>query len=229
MHGEKQVEEPRAATLNTEHLARASAGLVNKAQQAPDALFTVQLMLGTKHDQTRIHCENLSRYGVAMGSSLQLPEAEIGALRLGGIIHDIGKIAVPEFILNKRAALTSEERLIVEAHPVLGELMCAGIQSLRPALPVIRHHHERFDGSGYPDRLVGECIPLSARIVHILDIFDALTSARPYKAAWGADYALRTMQAEADRDWLDRRLFREFRRMARQREWAHLPAFSSAR
>src|SRR5207248_11524375 len=113
MHGEKHVEELRAATLNSEHLARASAGLVNaglvnNVQQAPDALITVQMMLGSKHDQTRVHCENLSRYGVAMGSSLQLPEAEIGALRLGGIIHDIGKIAVPEFILNKRAALTSE-------------------------------------------------------------------------------------------------------------------------
>src|SRR5207237_9658655 len=107
--------------------------------------------------------------------------------------------------------------------------MCAGIQILRPALPIVRHHHERFDGSGYPDRLVGESIPLSARIVHILDVFDALTSARPYKPAWGTEHALRTMQTEADRDWLDRRLFREFARLIRQSAWAHLPTLSSAR
>ena len=186
-------------------------------------------MLGGKDHRTRVHCENLSRYGVAIGSSLQLPQTEIEALRVGGMIHDLGKISMPDFILNKRSALTSEERLIVEAHPVVGEAMCAGIPSLRSALPIVRHHHERFDGSGYPDRLVGERIPLSARIVHILDVFDALTSARPYKPAWGTDHALRTMQTEADRDWLDRRLFREFARLLRQSAWAHLPTLSSAR
>jgi putative two-component system response regulator len=226
MQGERQTEVSPAAMLNAKHLALASAG---QGPQAPEPVLAIQLMLGGKDHSTRVHCENLSRYGVAIGSSLQLPLADIEALRVGGMVHDLGKIAIPDFILNKRAALTSEERLIVEAHPVLGEAMCAGIPRLRLALPIIRHNHERFDGSGYPDRLVGERIPLSARIVHILDVFDALTSVRPYKAAWGIDHALRTMQGEADRNWLDRRLFREFARLVRQSAWTQLSTLSSAR
>jgi putative two-component system response regulator len=142
--------------------------------------------------------------------ALQLPDPDITALRLGGIVHDVGKLFIPDSILHKAAPLDGRERAIINEHPALGERLCAPLKALAPALPIIRHHHERFDGSGYPDHLAGEQIPLVARIVQIVDIFDALSTARPYKPAWTLEQSLRTMRAEAERGWIDRRLLREF-------------------
>jgi putative two-component system response regulator len=133
-------------------------------------------------------------------------------LQLGGMVHDVGKLFIPDDILHKPAPLTERERAIVNEHPALGERLCAPVRALAPALPAIRHHHERFDGSGYPDHLCGEQIPLIARIVQIVDIFDALTTDRPYKAAWTVEHSLRTMKGEAERGWLDGKLLREFQK-----------------
>ena len=216
-----QAESLRRTALKPEHLL-----VLRGRQEQAEAVLGLQLFLSSHDPGTRVHCENLSRYGVAIASSLKLPQAEIEALRIGGMVHDVGKIAIPTYILNKRSALTLEERLIVEAHPVVGERMCAGIAGLRAALPIIRHHHERFDGSGYPDCLIGEGIPLAARIVHIVDVFDAMTSPRPYKPAWSAEHALGAMQQETERGWLDPRLFRQFARLVRRPEAA---AFATLR
>jgi putative two-component system response regulator len=175
----------------------------------------VGLQLDKKDQGTSGHCRRLSHYALRLGRALQLSPRELHALRIGGVVHDIGKLAVPDLILRKPAPLNEQEWTIMRQHPIVGERMCSRIAGLRPALPIVRHHHERWDGSGYPDHLVGDGIPLIARIVQIVDVFDALTTARPYKPAWTTAQALITMQGEADRGWLDRRLFREFSRISR--------------
>jgi putative two-component system response regulator len=167
-----------------------------------------------RRDQdTARHCLRIADYALAMGRQLRLSTAELQALTLGASVHDIGKLAIPHSILHKPSPLNAQEWEIVRLHPVLGERMCAGVAALWPALPIVRHHHERWDGSGYPDHLAGECIPLGARIVQLLDVFDALISARPYKPAWSQAQAIATMQGECERGWLDPRLFREFSRI----------------
>src|SRR5215472_5305826 len=180
------------------------------AEPDPLAITALALSLSFRDDSTKRHCERLSSRAVALGQALQLPADDIHALRLGGMVHDVGKLFIPEDILNKPSQLSAHERSIVKEHPALGERFCAPVKALAPALPIIRHHHERFDGSGYPDGLFGEQIPLIARIVQIVDIFDALTTARPYKPAWMLEHSLRIMEAEAGRGWIDGRLFHEF-------------------
>src|SRR5947209_6422821 len=177
---------------------------------ADDPIALLSVSLSSKDDETKGHCERLAGHAVGLGEALELREAEIAALNLGGMVHDVGKLFIPDTILHKPAPLNGRERAIINEHPILGECLCSPVPSLAPALPIIRHHHERFDGSGYPDHLCGEQIPLIARITQIVDIFDALTTTRPYKPAWTAEQSLRTMRAEAERGWIDRRLLREF-------------------
>ena len=116
---------------------------------------------------------------------------------VAGLLHDIGKIGVPESLLNKPGRLTEDELLTIMRHPTLGEEICRPLRSARDALPMIRHHHERFDGSGYPDRLVGEEIPLGARIMGLADAYDALTSARSYRDSLTSAGALDLLRSEA--------------------------------
>jgi putative two-component system response regulator len=132
-----------------------------------------------------------------------LPEDLRDALRRGGLIHDIGKLAVPEHILLKPGALTAEERTIMEQHTVIGERICAPLRSFRHVLPIIRHHHEKQDGSGYPDGLRGAQVPLTARILQITDIYDALTTDRPYRKALPKEKAIAIMREEVKRGWWD--------------------------
>jgi len=118
---------------------------------------------------------------VELGDYLGLSEEEQDSLRKGGILHDIGKIGVPDHILNKAGPLTAEERLIIRMHPDQGARICEKLKSIRNAIPIIRHHHERIDGTGYPDHLAGDEIPLLARILTVVDIYDALTTTRSYR------------------------------------------------
>jgi putative two-component system response regulator len=144
---------------------------------------------------------------------LGLDETEILALRRAGMLHDIGKVSIPDSILLKPGPLTPDERRVMEQHPVIGERICQPLRSLANVLPVIRHHHERIDGSGYPDRLRGEQIPQTARILQVVDIFDALTSNRPYRAAMSPQTALSVMQTEIVQRRLDWVAFAGLRRM----------------
>ena len=116
-----------------------------------------------------------------LGAEMRRSEAELEALEWGGLLHDIGKIGIPDAILLKSGALTKEERMVMNAHPVKGEEILRPVAKLAPELPIIRHHHEWFNGSGYPDRLVAHEIPLLARIMHVADSFEAMTAARPYR------------------------------------------------
>jgi putative two-component system response regulator len=185
----------------------------DELERAESVLFSLALSIEAKDPYTQNHCERLSEYSVCLGKRLGLPDEYMTALRRAGIVHDIGKIAVPESILLKPGRLTEDEWKIMREHPVVGERICAPLKSFRHVLPIIRHHHEKMDGSGYPDRLRGHEIPLTARILQIVDVYDALTTARPYKRALSVAEALQTMQEEVQRGWWDRAIFEEFRHL----------------
>jgi putative two-component system response regulator len=145
-----------------------------------------------------------------LGRHLGLDEDSILALRRGGYLHDLGKIAVPDEILKKGTDLTPGEWTIMKLHPLTGENICKPLKSLRLVLPIIRHHHEHVDGSGYPDGLVGGEIPLLARILQVVDVYDALRTERPYKPALGHDQSVQTMLEKARTGLLDGDLVNEF-------------------
>lgn len=149
------------------------------------------------------HCERIAQMCTAMGVSMGLPPRDILTLQRAGYLHDIGKVAIPDSILFKRGPLTEEEWRTMRSHAERGERICSNVRSLTATLPLIRHHHERWDGTGYPDRLAGEHIPLLARILQIADIYDALTTERPYKKAYLPDEAVAIMRHEAQKGWRD--------------------------
>jgi putative two-component system response regulator len=158
----------------------------------------------------------LAEMSAQLGECLQLPDEHVTALRRAGIVHDVGKVVVPDAILLKPGRLSDDEMEIVRKHPIVGERICAPLKIFRPVLPIIRHHHERYDGSGYPDHLHGAEIPVTARILQLADVFDALTTDRPYRKADQPEVALGIMDEEAQRGWWDRELFDAFREMIRK-------------
>jgi putative two-component system response regulator len=147
---------------------------------------------------------------VQFGGYLQLSADELDVLQRGSLLHDIGKVSVPDHILLKPDRLTPEETEIMREHPVVGEKICAPLKSFRYVLPLIRHHHERADGSGYPDGLRGDEIPLTAQILQMADIYDALTTDRPYRKAMPIGDALTIMKREARTGLLSGTLCQEF-------------------
>ena len=181
----------------------------DELDNAETVLFSLALSIEAKDPYTEGHCDRLSKYSVALGEKLGLPEDLRVALRRGGLVHDIGKLAVPEHILLKPGPLTPEERKIMEQHTIIGERICSPLRSFRHVLPIIRHHHEKWDGSGYPDGLEREQIPLTARILQITDIYDALTTDRPYRKALPVKEALAIMREEVKRGWWDGSLLNE--------------------
>jgi putative nucleotidyltransferase with HDIG domain len=130
---------------------------------------------------TSKHSQRVKQISVDIGREMRVSEAELEALEWGGLLHDVGKIGVPDAVLLKQDRLTKDERRIMNAHPVLGAEIIAPVRKLAPELPIIRHHHEWYNGSGYPDRLIGDEIPRLARILHVADAFEAMTAARPYR------------------------------------------------
>lgn len=173
-------------------------------------LFALALSIEGKDPYTRNHCERLAVLSAELGRWLELPPEQIQALERAGIVHDIGKVAVSDTILLKPGPLTPAEWQVMREHPLVGERICEPLRSMRLVLPIIRHHHERYDGSGYPDGLRGEAIPLTARVLQVVDVYDALTSERPYKRAMTSEGALDTLREEADRGWLDQRIVAAF-------------------
>ena len=151
-----------------------------------DTIRALASAIDAKDPYTRGHSERVAALSVEIGRELGLDEVALGSLRFAGILHDIGKIGVPEQVLRKPARLTPEERTLVRSHAVVGAEIVEGIAFLREAEPAIRHHHERWDGTGYPDGLAGEAIPLLARIINAADTWDACTSERPYQRAYSA-------------------------------------------
>ena len=177
--------------------------LIDSLNETESVLFTLAQSIEERDPALSQHCERLALMAAAMGVRLGLPATDIQTLQRGGYLHDIGKIGLPDQVLLKPGPLTPEEWEIMRSHAERGEKICLGVRSLAPVLPLIRHHHERWDGSGYPDRLVGEDIPLLARILQLADIYDALLAVRPYKAAFTPEEALEVIKDEAKRGWRD--------------------------
>ena len=142
-----------------------------------------------KDRYTAGHNERVARHAVRIGRALALRPERLRALAQGGMVHDVGKIEIPDAVLNKKGTLTDEEFALIRRHPVVGFQMAERLGMMREELDVIRHHHERWDGAGYPDGLAGEQIPLLARVLAVADVYDALTSDRAYRTAWDPDRA----------------------------------------
>ena len=193
----------------------------DELDNAEAVLFSLALSIEAKDPYTEGHCDRLAKYSVALGEKLGLPEDLRVALRRGGLVHDIGKLAVPEHILLKPGPLTPEERKIMEQHTIAGERICAPLRSFRHVLPIIRHHHEKQDGSGYPDGLKGEQIPLTARILQVTDIYDALSTDRPYRKALPVQKAFAIMREEVKRGWWDGSILDEFEAVVHGYEPVH--------
>jgi len=187
----------------------------DELERAESVLFSLARSIEGKDPYTHGHCERLMNYCVSLGEHLGLPDEQIIALRRAGIVHDIGKIAVPDAVLLKPGKLNPEEWKLIREHPIVGERICAPLKSFRAVLPIIRHHHEKYDGSGYPDGLRGEAIPVTARILQVVDVYDALTTERPYKHAFSITDALQTMKEEVAKGWWDPQIFGEFERLVR--------------
>jgi len=196
-----------AATLEP---ARSNTADGSACDETEAILFALALAVEQRDQQTSGHCQRLALITVALGHNLGLKGSDLETLYRGGFLHDVGKVGIPDSILLKPGKLTADEWVIMRSHPLRGEEICRPMKSLDPVLPIIRHHHERFDGYGYPDGLRGEQIPLLARIMQVADIYDALMNARPYKPAYTPDQALEILQKEADAGWRDPNLVRTF-------------------
>lgn len=199
----------------SELLARVRAAaqrkrITDQLDSSESTLFALARMVEAKDENTGDHCSRLAHKAVVLGRALGLSAAELLALRRGGVLHDIGKLGIPDAILLKPGPLTDEEWGVMRQHTTIGHRLVAQLRSMRLTAPIIRHHHERWDGSGYPDGLAGERIPLLARVFQVVDIHDALTYARPYKPGMSPEQACAILAAEAERGWRDPEITRSF-------------------
>jgi HD-GYP domain-containing protein (c-di-GMP phosphodiesterase class II) len=137
--------------------------------------------IDARDPSTKLHSEHVSDIAVEIGQAMNLSESELEQLEWAGLLHDIGKIGIRDSVLLKPEKLTREERMLMNEHPALGEEILKDVDQLSRERPLIRHHHEWYNGSGYPDRLIGEEIPLLARVLHVADAFEAMTASRPYR------------------------------------------------
>jgi len=182
----------------------------DELENAEAVLFTLALGVEARDPFTGDHCSRLSHYAGALGRHLHFEYDNVVALERGGYLHDLGKIKVPDEILKKGTELSLAEWEIMKQHPADGEAICQPLKSFRKVLPIIRHHHEHWNGSGYPDGLEGHNIPVLARVLQVVDVYDALVTARPYKPALPQSQARETMVREAKRGLWDYELVREF-------------------
>jgi putative two-component system response regulator len=177
---------------------------------AESVIMSLALVIEARDAYTDGHCQRLASYATTFGTALNLGEDELAALFRGGYLHDIGKVGIPDAILLKAGRLSAGEYEQIKRHPVIGDRLCGELRSLRQVRPIVRHHHERLDGSGYPDGLKGDDIPLLAQIMGIVDVYDAITTARPYKSAGTAAHAYAELLYEVKRGWRHKGLVETF-------------------
>jgi putative two-component system response regulator len=177
---------------------------------AERVLLSIARTIESRDPNTGDHCERLVQMGKAFGEFLNLSRTEIRDLTWGGYLHDIGKVGIPDAILLKMGSFTPPEWEVMKTHVLMGEEICKPLRTLRGVLPIIRHHHERWDGSGYPDQLKGNEIPYLAQVFQIIDIYDALTSERPYKPAYSPTEALNIIRDETEKGWRNPELVEKF-------------------
>ena len=179
-----------------------------------DLVTLLASAIDAKDEYTKGHSVSVSRYSEALARAINLPEKEVEQIKLGALLHDVGKIGIPEHILKKTDKLTDEEWKIMKEHPVIGaEKVLKSNASLHKLIPIVKHHHEHYDGSGYPDKLKGENIPLVARIVAVADAYHALISDRPYRKGLSIEKACEILRIGANIPW-DSNLVRKFIELA---------------
>ncbi|MBE9505161.1 MAG: response regulator [Proteobacteria bacterium] len=190
--------------------------LHNDLDSSENIIFTLALALEAKDPYTAGHSERVASLARSLAKEVGLPEDMQNKIHKAGILHDIGKIGISESILNKNTTLNGDEYGEVINHPSIGANICEPLKSLLDIIPMVRYHHERFDGSGHPDGLIGENTPLGARIISIADAFDAMTSARPYREAIEKGKAINIMTSEAEMGQWDPKLLSAFIKMMRR-------------
>jgi len=190
--------------------------LTQDLDEAEKMLFAVARAIEARHEGTGEHCDRLSLLAAKLGEHVGLDGEAVKTLRRAGYLHDIGKIGVPDAVMLKPGPLNEAEWRIMRSHVEIGVNICAPLRTLRPVLPVIRHHHEHGDGSGYPDALRGDGIPMLARVFQVVDVYDALTNDRPYRRALPVEEALALQRQETVRGWWDREIFEAFAAMVRK-------------
>ncbi|PIQ85337.1 MAG: two-component system response regulator [Candidatus Omnitrophica bacterium CG11_big_fil_rev_8_21_14_0_20_45_26] len=182
-------------------------------EMAEQVLKSLALAVEARDPTTGNHCDRLYYRLTRLADMLALGHDMKDTLLKGSILHDIGKVGVPDSVLLKEGPLTDKEWMVMKQHVIIGESLCRPLKFLHPVLPLIRHHHERFDGSGYPDSLKGEEIPLVARVFQVCDVFDALTSKRPYKRSFTEDESKKILETEMSKGWWDPRIVEAFFKM----------------
>jgi putative two-component system response regulator len=167
---------------------------------AASIVMTVTAMIEARESSPG-HCYRMANYATALGRALRLGDADLTALYRGAFLHDIGMLAIPDNILRKGGRLEPEEYEVIKSHPVIGDALCANLRTLHGVRPIVRHHHERLDGSGYPDALKGDGVPVLAQIVSIVDVFEAITMGREYVAPRSSHEALGVLRHEVHVGW----------------------------
>lgn len=188
----------------------------DELDSAESVILSLALTIEARDASTEGHCHRLASYGTIVGRELGLSEEDLLALEKGGYLHDVGKVGIPDSILLKKGPLTPEEFAIMQTHTVIGDRLCGELRSLRRVRPIVRYHHERLDGTGYPEGLRGNAIPFLAQVLSVVDIFDALTTVRPYKPALPLEQVCQELEAEAARGWRDPVIVRTVLGLARE-------------
>ena len=182
---------------------------------AASIIMAMAVMVEARDGHSEGHCYRMANYATALGRQIGLGHDDLQTLHRGGFLHDIGMLAIPDVVLRRPGRLTAEEFELIKSHTVIGEQLCGNLRSLQAVRPVVRHHHERFDGSGYPDRLCGEQIPLLAQITGIVDVYDAITSRRSYQGALSPEAAVTVLLEQAAAGWRNPELVEEFAEVIR--------------
>jgi putative two-component system response regulator len=177
---------------------------------AASIIQTLAVMIEARDGYTEGHCHRMANYATALGRRLGLGDEDLRTLHRGGFLHDIGMLAIPDVVLRKTGILEPEEYELVKSHTTVGDALCSNLRSLQAVRPIVRHHHERVDGSGYPDGLSGDQIPLLAQIISVVDVFDAVTTQRPYQQAKPTDEAVDLLREQVRRGWRRSDLVEQF-------------------
>lgn len=216
--------------IQFEELVARAASLVrlkrftDDLESAESVILSLALTVEARDPYTVGHCERLAAYAAAIGRALGLPADDVLTLHRGGFLHDVGKIGVPDTVLLKAGRLDAAEFALMQAHTTIGERLCGELRALRPVRAIVRHHHERLDGTGYPDRLRGDAIPITAQIVGVVDAYDAMTTNRPYRTALGEDRACDELRRDAVEGRLNPEIVRVFLDLDRAATLAAAPA-----
>jgi putative two-component system response regulator len=184
---------------------------------AASIVTTLAQMIEARDGYTEGHCHRMGNYATALGRGVGLGDDDLQTLQRGGFLHDIGMLAIPDAVLRKTGSLEPEEYERIKSHTVIGDSLCSNLRSLQAVRPIVRHHHERLDGSGYPDGLAGDDIPLLAQIISVVDVFDAVTTERPYQLARSADEALEVLRDQVRLGWRDGDLVEQFAAIVQSR------------